>query len=128
MSLNGVCSAFVHIDRDTNLNAEILASDSKLHPSPSIFSYKHKLLDAPPETLGAAALALHYANVVIEIDKSVKFPSLMVFYRHKLYKMLPATVRDALRARPEPHNSKSSMSSSYDTVFHKSGMRQWQGY
>ncbi|KAL6206723.1 hypothetical protein ACLB2K_023970 [Fragaria x ananassa] len=43
-----------------------------------------------------------------------KFPSLKVCWRHKLHKILPATVRDALRERLEPHNSKSSISSAND--------------
>ncbi|KAK9911774.1 hypothetical protein M0R45_035664 [Rubus argutus] len=62
LSSNGVRTAILNVARDGN--ADILASGNKLHPSPSILSSKHKLLDAPPDTLGATALALHYANVL----------------------------------------------------------------
>ncbi|RVW20439.1 hypothetical protein CK203_111655 [Vitis vinifera] len=46
--------------------------------SPSINLHsKQKLLNAPPETLGAAALSLHYANVIIIIEKLVASPHLI---------------------------------------------------
>ncbi|BBG97023.1 Protein of unknown function D [Prunus dulcis] len=102
--------------RSAILNADILASGNKSHPSTSIFSSKHRLLDAPPETLGAAALALHYANVVIIIEKLVASPHLIgLDARDDLYNMLPASVRATLRARLKPY-SKSLTSSVYDTV------------
>ncbi|PRQ56317.1 hypothetical protein RchiOBHm_Chr1g0334451 [Rosa chinensis] len=114
LNSDGVRSAILNVARDAN--GDILASGSKLHPSPSIFSSKYKLLDAPPETLGAAALALHYANVVIVIEKLVASPHLIgLDARDDLYNMLPASVRAALRARLKPY-SKSLTSSVYDTV------------
>ncbi|XP_050385550.1 protein PSK SIMULATOR 1 [Argentina anserina] len=110
---DGVRSAIHNVARDTN--GEILASSSKPHPTPSIFDSKHKLLDAPPETLGAAALALHYANVVIVIEKLVASPHLIgLDARDDLYNMLPASVRATLRARLKPY-SKSLNSAVYDT-------------
>ncbi|KAL5735114.1 hypothetical protein ACOSP7_032975 [Xanthoceras sorbifolium] len=82
----------------------------------SIFSSKCRLLDAPPETLGAAALALHYANVIIVIEKLVASPHLIGHdARDDLYNMLPANVRAALRARLKPY-TKNLASSVYDTV------------
>ena len=99
LSSNGVRTAILNVARDGN--ADILASGNKLHPSPSILSSKHKLLDAPPDTLGAAALALHYANVVIVIEKLVASPHLIgLDARDDLYNMLSASVRAALRERP----------------------------
>ncbi|KAK9911773.1 hypothetical protein M0R45_035663 [Rubus argutus] len=113
LSSNGVRTAILNVARDGN--ADILASGNKLHPSPSILSSKHKLLDAPPDTLGAAALALHYANVVIVIEKLVASPHLIgLDARDDLYNMLPASVRAALRERLKPF-SKSLSSAVYDT-------------
>lgn len=68
----------------------------------SIFSYnpKSKLQNAPLSTLGGAALALHYANVIIIVEKMVRYPHLISQdARDDLYQMLPKNVRTALRAR-----------------------------
>ncbi|KAL6289440.1 hypothetical protein ACE6H2_006950 [Prunus campanulata] len=114
LSSNDFRSAILNAARDAN--ADVLASGNKSHPSTSIFSSKHRLLDAPPETLGAAALALHYANVIIVIEKLVASPHLIgLDARDDLYNMLPASVRATLRARLKPY-SKSLTSSVYDTV------------
>ncbi|KAF5729438.1 hypothetical protein HS088_TW21G01603 [Tripterygium wilfordii] len=83
---------------------------------PSRFCPQHGLLKAPPETLGAAALALHYANVIIVIEKLVASPHLIGHdARDDLYNMLPASVRSALRAKLKPFK-KSLAASDYDTV------------
>ncbi|KAG7016312.1 hypothetical protein SDJN02_21419, partial [Cucurbita argyrosperma subsp. argyrosperma] len=75
-----------------------------------------RLLEAPPETLGAAALALHYANVIIVIEKLAASPHLIgLDARDDLYDMLPAKVRASLRAALKPY-AKSLASSAYDTV------------
>ncbi|KAI3799644.1 hypothetical protein L1987_34943 [Smallanthus sonchifolius] len=76
---------------------------------------KQKKLEAPPETLGAAALALHYANVIIVLEKFVASPHLIGHdARDDLYNMLPKNVRSALRTRLKPY-AKSLASSEYDT-------------
>ncbi|XP_023773091.1 protein PSK SIMULATOR 2 [Lactuca sativa] len=75
---------------------------------------KHKVFEAPPETLGAAALALHYANVIIVLEKLVASPHLIGHdARDDLYNMLPKNVRSALRVRLKPY-AKSLASSEYD--------------
>ncbi|MQL91803.1 hypothetical protein Taro_024419 [Colocasia esculenta] len=57
-------------------------------------------LRPPPGTLGAAALSLHYANLVLLIEKMVRSPrSVGSDARDDLYAMLPASVRALLRAR-----------------------------
>lgn len=90
--------------------------DNVLPSDVSIFNSKHRLLNAPPETLGAAALALHYANVIIVIEKLVASPHLIgQDAREDLYNMLPANVRAALRTKLKPF-TKSLASSVYDTV------------
>ncbi|PSR98046.1 Phosphatidate cytidylyltransferase [Actinidia chinensis var. chinensis] len=82
----------------------------------SIINSKHKLLNPSPGTLGFAALALHYANVIIVIERLVASPHLIGHdARDDLYNMLPASVRSALRARLKPY-TKSLTSSIYDTV------------
>ncbi|CAI9759795.1 unnamed protein product [Fraxinus pennsylvanica] len=77
---------------------------------------KNRLLNAPPETLGAAALALHYANIVVIIEKLVASPHLIGNEaRTDLYNMLPASIRVSLRVKLKPC-TKSLSSSFYDTA------------
>ncbi|TXG70773.1 hypothetical protein EZV62_005708 [Acer yangbiense] len=64
------------------------------------FESNSKLLKPPPTTLGAAALALHYANLIIIMEKMIKSPQLVgVDARDDLYAMLPRSIRSALRER-----------------------------
>lgn len=73
------------------------------------------LLAAPPYTLGDAALALHYANVIILIEKLVSSPQLIgLDARDDLYNMLPTTITTALRTRLKPY-AKSLGSSVHDS-------------
>jgi hypothetical protein len=54
----------------------------------------------PWSTLGGAALALHYANVIIILEKMIRYPHLIdQEIRDDLYSMLPRSVRLALRSR-----------------------------
>lgn len=81
----------------------------------SSFSSKRRLLNALPESLGAAGLALHYANVIIVIQKLAEAPHLIgLDARDDLYNMLPASVRTTLKSRLKPC-AKSLASSDYDT-------------
>ncbi|OIV89105.1 hypothetical protein TanjilG_27617 [Lupinus angustifolius] len=89
--------------RDANLN---LLSPGKLvrHHTQSVFKSLCKLLNPPPETLGAAALALHYANVIIVIEKLSTSPHLIgLDARDDLYNMLPRRVRATLREKLKPY-------------------------
>ncbi|XP_030502013.2 protein PSK SIMULATOR 3 [Cannabis sativa] len=65
------------------------------------FESNSKLLKPPPSTtLGAAGLALHYANLIIVMEKMIKSPQLVgVDARDDLYSMLPNSVRSSLRSR-----------------------------
>ncbi|XP_015877857.3 protein PSK SIMULATOR 1 [Ziziphus jujuba] len=64
------------------------------------FESNSKILKPPPTTLGAAALAIHYANLIIVMEKMIKSPQLVgVDARDDLYSMLPSSVRSSLRAR-----------------------------
>ncbi|TKY45053.1 phosphatidylinositol-3-phosphatase myotubularin-2 [Spatholobus suberectus] len=56
--------------------------------------------DGDGDTLGASALALHYANLVMVLEKMIKSPQLVgVDARDDLYGMLPSSIRSSLRAR-----------------------------
>lgn len=73
-----------------------------------------KLIHAPPSTLGGSALALHYANVIILVEKLVRFPHLIGHdARDDLYQMLPTSVRVALRSRLKSY-AKNLASTVYD--------------
>uniref|UniRef100_A0A803Q752 DUF668 domain-containing protein n=1 Tax=Cannabis sativa TaxID=3483 RepID=A0A803Q752_CANSA len=53
---------------------------------------------APPSTVGGSALALHYANVIIVIEKLLRYPHLIgEEARDDLYQMLPTSLRLSLR-------------------------------
>ncbi|XP_059667000.1 protein PSK SIMULATOR 1-like [Cornus florida] len=64
------------------------------------FDMNTKALKPPSSTLGAAALALHYANLIIVMEKMIRSPQLVgVDARDDLYSMLPSSVRSCLRTR-----------------------------
>ncbi|CAN7037321.1 hypothetical protein IGI04_004387 [Brassica rapa subsp. trilocularis] len=93
-----------------------------------------KLSDAAPNTLGAACLALHYANVIIVIERFVASPHLIGDdARDDLYNMLPASVRKSLRERLKPYSKNLSSSAVYDPGLAKewtdamAGILEWLG-
>ncbi|KAJ1403737.1 hypothetical protein SESBI_27081 [Sesbania bispinosa] len=64
------------------------------------FESNCKVLKPQPGTLGASALALHYANLIIVTEKMIKSPQLVgVDARDDLYAMLPSSIRLSLRSR-----------------------------
>lgn len=66
----------------------------------SFFLAKRRLLNAPPSTLGYAALALHYAHVIVLMEKLASSPHLISLdARDDLYDMLPSSIRRRLRAK-----------------------------
>lgn len=74
--------------------------EKKDHHAHTFFDLNSKLLKPPPTTLGATALALHYANLIIVIEKMIKSPQLVgVDARDDVYGMLPDSIRSSLRAR-----------------------------
>ncbi|KAJ4970459.1 hypothetical protein NE237_003558 [Protea cynaroides] len=92
-------------------NAELLTHSSIHRANPSLFRSKHSLLNAPPSTLGGAALALHYANMIVVIEKLVTSPHLIgPDARDDLYNMLPTSVRMALRARLKSYTNNLALS------------------
>lgn len=86
-------------------------------PKVSFFNSKRRLMNAPPSSLGHAALALHYANVIILIEKLVSAPHLISLdARDDLYNMLPSAIRSCLRAKLKTF-SKTPASTVYDAAF-----------
>ncbi|XP_027358700.1 uncharacterized protein LOC113867519 [Abrus precatorius] len=64
------------------------------------FESNCQVLKPLPSTLGASALALHYANLIIVMEKMIKSPQLVgVEARDDLYAMLPSSIRSSLRSR-----------------------------
>ncbi|XP_061339043.1 protein PSK SIMULATOR 1-like [Gastrolobium bilobum] len=93
------------LSRSLSTSATVYPSDqnpTSCHEfvSGGFFESNSKLLKPPPSTLGAAALALHYANLIIVMEKMIKSPHLVgVDARDDLYAMLPISIRSALRVR-----------------------------
>ncbi|XP_068635726.1 protein PSK SIMULATOR 1-like [Aristolochia californica] len=68
--------------------------------SDGFFNSNTKLLKPPTTTLGSAAVAQHYANLIIVIEKMIRSPHLIgMDARDDLYGMLPASLRASLRTR-----------------------------
>ncbi|KAF8395331.1 hypothetical protein HHK36_019275 [Tetracentron sinense] len=106
---NGVYSENFNGTKHTD--AKLLARSNIFNTNLSIFNSKRRLLNAPPSTLGAAALALHYANVIIVIEKLAASPHLIdLDARDDLYNMLPTSVRAALRTRLKSYNKNLALS------------------
>ncbi|KAL3646830.1 hypothetical protein CASFOL_009374 [Castilleja foliolosa] len=81
---------------------DILTSSENQNPAkvPFFDNPKSRPLDPPPSTLGHAALALRYANIIILIEKLASSPNLISHdAKDDLYDMLPRSVRSCLRAR-----------------------------
>ncbi|QCE05903.1 uncharacterized protein LOC114190918 [Vigna unguiculata] len=77
--------------------------------------YMKDRLRAGECTLGFAALALHYANVIVLIEKMASAPHLIDHEtRDDLYDMLPATIRSALRSKLKWY-AKSTRASFHET-------------
>lgn len=97
-------------------NGELIYQTQNIDSNLSVFSSKRRSLKPPEGTLGASALALHYANVIIVIEKLVASPHLIGHdARDDLYNMLPSSIRASLRARLKPY-TKTLSSSIYDSV------------
>ncbi|KAL5223619.1 hypothetical protein ABZP36_010258 [Zizania latifolia] len=71
------------------------------------------LMNTPATTLGAAALALHYANLIIFVEKLAVSPHhICPDERDALYSMLTDRIRASLRARLKPVAKNTASSSS----------------
>ncbi|KAI3705836.1 hypothetical protein L1987_76080 [Smallanthus sonchifolius] len=64
------------------------------------FETNSKTLKPASNTLGYAGLSLHYANLIIVMEKMIRSPKLVgVDARDDLYSMLPNSIRSTLRGR-----------------------------
>ncbi|KAK6145967.1 hypothetical protein DH2020_019836 [Rehmannia glutinosa] len=95
-----VFSSFVrpiNVDPLNGGNRQFLSNSingTKFQPKSRLLVY------APPKTVGGSALALHYANVIIVIEKLLRYPHLVGDEaRDDLYQMLPTTLRKTLKAK-----------------------------
>ncbi|VYS70029.1 unnamed protein product [Arabidopsis thaliana] len=88
------------------------SSMNLVHPSPNdeerdktttssaFLEESSRLLKPPETTLGGAGVELHYANLIVVMEKMIKQPQLVgLDARDDLYSMLPASVRSSLRSR-----------------------------
>ncbi|CAI8601868.1 unnamed protein product [Vicia faba] len=93
-------SVLSHVQSSVSFTGELRQAKSGVQ-SCSTFSPKSRLVFyAPPTTLGGSALALHYANVIIVIEKLLRYPHLVgEEARDDLYQMLPTSVRLSLKAK-----------------------------
>ncbi|CAA3004291.1 Hypothetical predicted protein [Olea europaea subsp. europaea] len=116
-SLRSNCASQRYADETKDTNAVPIEHRSITSSKVSFFNYKRQLLNAPPPSLGYAALALHYANIIILIEKLASSPHLISLdARDDLYNMLPASIRSCLRAKLKVF-SKSLASCVYDAAF-----------
>ncbi|KAE9589836.1 hypothetical protein Lal_00021579 [Lupinus albus] len=98
-------------DADSNL----LAPGKVVQSTKSVFGSLYRL-KPPSESLGAASLALHYANVIVVIEKLAASPYMIgLDAREDLYNMLPIRVRAGLRAKLKPYG-KAMASAVYDAT------------
>ncbi|VVB13219.1 unnamed protein product [Arabis nemorensis] len=121
--------------RNSSAEHHILEGNSNsVHVENLVLPSRPKLVDAAPNTLGAACLALHYANVIIVIERFVASPHLIGDdARDDLYNMLPASVRTSLRERLKPYSKNLTSSTVYDPGLAKewtdamAGILEWLG-
>ncbi|CAH1445645.1 unnamed protein product [Lactuca virosa] len=79
---------------------QITSHSSDQISNSSFFETNTKILKPSSNTLGSAALALHYANLIVVMEKMIRSPQLVGFdARDDLYSMLPNSIRLLLRNR-----------------------------
>ncbi|MED6206409.1 hypothetical protein PIB30_026503 [Stylosanthes scabra] len=99
LNLNDVSSRTPNA-KDANSKQSLFSSLCRLKP--------------PSESLGAASLALQYANIIVVIEKLAASPYMIgLDARDDLYNMLPRRIRDSLRIKLKPY-SKGMKSAVYD--------------
>ncbi|XP_059274660.1 uncharacterized protein LOC132029367 [Lycium ferocissimum] len=103
--ISGCCSVSSGTKREqSNISGSVrLSGDARQLKSFVSAAAKHGptsriTLYAPPTTVGGSALALHYANVIIVVEKLLQYPHLVGDEgRDDLYQMLPTSLRKTLK-------------------------------
>ncbi|XP_073276260.1 uncharacterized protein [Primulina huaijiensis] len=89
---------FGHLNNNGPLNGEQIWLKGSLLNATRIRSNSRLQVYALPSTVGGSALALHYANVIIVIEKLLRYPHLVGDEaRDDLYQMLPTRLRKTLK-------------------------------
>ncbi|XP_061371006.1 uncharacterized protein LOC133313625 [Gastrolobium bilobum] len=89
-----------HEDQYSHLSSYLKQVKSSVQSCSTLGPKSRLAVYAPPSTLGGCALALHYANVIIVIEKLLNYPHLVgEEARDHLYQMLPTSLRLSLKAK-----------------------------
>uniref|UniRef100_A0A1D1YN98 DUF668 domain-containing protein n=1 Tax=Anthurium amnicola TaxID=1678845 RepID=A0A1D1YN98_9ARAE len=87
-----------HFDRGSCPSRAGTSGDPRRRHKPGRTRQRGVASLAAPSTVGGSALALHYANVIIVIEKLLRYPHLVgEEARDELYQMLPTSLRSSLR-------------------------------
>ncbi|KAL1561815.1 protein PSK SIMULATOR 3-like [Salvia divinorum] len=89
------------------------------------------LVEAPPNTVGGSALGLHYANVIIIIEKLLCYPHLVgEEARDDLYQMFPTSLRRTLKSKLRSYSKNLAIYDAplaHDWRERLEGMLRWLG-
>ncbi|KZV51896.1 hypothetical protein F511_09160 [Dorcoceras hygrometricum] len=100
LSASALVYPFENSNSYYHVSGPLTKNPTNTHEAYGFFGANSKILKPPSSTLGAAALSLHYANVIIVMEKMIKSPQLVgADARDDLYSMLPDSIRFLLRAR-----------------------------
>ncbi|KAL0376752.1 UNVERIFIED_CONTAM: protein PSK SIMULATOR 1 [Sesamum calycinum] len=89
---------FIHAINSNPFNGDQRQSNGSLIDGSKFRAKSSLLVYAPPSTVGGSALALHYANVIIVLEKLLRYPHLVGDEaRDDLYQMLPTSLRKTLK-------------------------------
>lgn len=92
-------SSFSQVQFSVPFGVDQRQNNSVMSNSGGNFGFKSRLSGyAPVSTVGGSALALHYANIIIVIEKLLRYPHLVGDEaRDDLYQMLPTSLRSSLK-------------------------------
>ncbi|KAI3756739.1 hypothetical protein L1987_56562 [Smallanthus sonchifolius] len=106
--ISGSCSVSISVRKDITNHSGFksripMIGEQRRFKTNAMSSFKtdprnRLMVQAPQNTIGGSALALHYANVIIVIEKLLQYPHLVgEEARVDLYQMLPTSLRLALK-------------------------------
>lgn len=93
LNRSGCLTHAINSDGDQRQTKWSLLNSSKFGHNSRLLAY------APPSTVGGSALALHYSNIIIVLEKLLRYPHLVGDEaRDDLYQMLPISLRQTLKS------------------------------